>query len=93
VEGFVVQFGDAPGDGFGEPDQPPLPCERSPLTFEPFDVGMAIAGRDTATTQWFVALDRYPQLDGVYTRIGRAEGPWDLLAAGDRVHRVRLAQK
>ena len=93
VEGFVVQFGDAPGDGFGDPQRSPLPCERSPTPFEPLDVGMAIAGRDTATTQWFVALDRYPQLDGVYTRVGRAEGPWGLLAVGDRVHWMRLAQK
>lgn len=93
VEGFVVQFGDRPGDGFGDPERPPLPCERSPVPFETLDVGMAVAGRDTATTQWFVTLDRYPQLDGAYTRIGRAEGPWHLLAEGDRVHRVRLAEK
>jgi cyclophilin family peptidyl-prolyl cis-trans isomerase len=93
VEGFVVQFGDKHGDGFGDPTQAPLPCERSPEPFEPLDVGMAIAGRDTATTQWFVALDRYPQLDGAYTRIGRAEGPWRLLAEGDRIRAVRVAEK
>lgn len=91
VEGFVAQFGDRPGDGFGEPDRPPLPCERSPVPFESLDVGMALAGRDTATTQWFVALERYPQLDGAYTRIGRAEGAWHLLGEGDRMRSVRVS--
>lgn len=93
VEGFVVQFGDKHGDGFGEPTQAPLPCELGPEAFEALDVGMAIAGRDTATAQWFVTLERYPQLDGAYTRIGRAEGPWRSLAEGDRIRSVRVAEK
>lgn len=90
VEGFVVQFGDAPGDGFGDPKIPPLPCERGPATLEALDVGMAMAGPDTAVAQLFVVLGRYPQLDGAYTRIGRAEGPWHLLMEGDVFRTVRV---
>lgn len=92
VEGFVVQFGDAPGDGFGDPKISPLPCERGPSALEALDVGMAIAGPDTAAAQWFVVLGRYPQLDGAYTRIGRAEGPWHLLMEGDVFRTVRVAE-
>lgn len=92
VEGFVVQFGDAPGDGFGDPKMAPLPCERGPSPLEALDVGMAMAGPDAASTQWFVVLERYPQLDGAYTRIGRAEGPWHLLAEGDVFRTVRVVE-
>src|SRR5262249_46245809 len=37
VPGFVVQFGDPAGDGFGGPGREPLRCETSPLPFEPLD--------------------------------------------------------
>ncbi len=90
VAGFVVQFGDSVGDGFGDGRLPPLRSERSPTPFDTFDVGMAIAGKDTATSQFFVTLARYPHLDGSYSRVGRAEGPWDRIVAGDVIHKARV---
>ena len=54
--GFVVQLGDPGGDGFGGSGTP-LRCETSPSPFAPLDVGMALAGRDTGSSQLFVTTD------------------------------------
>jgi len=91
VPGFVVQVGSPSGDGFGGPkDRPPLACETSPQRFRKGSVGMALAGRDTGSSQFFVALSDQPQLDGQYAWLGDATGPWDALVEGDRIVRVRI---
>jgi cyclophilin family peptidyl-prolyl cis-trans isomerase len=82
VPGFVVQFGDPDGDGYGGSGVP-LRCETSPVSFAALDVGMALAGRDTGGSQLFVTLARTPHLDGEYTRVGFAEGAWQTLVEGD----------
>jgi cyclophilin family peptidyl-prolyl cis-trans isomerase len=89
VPGFVVQFGDPEGDGFGGSGTP-LRCETSPVPFGTLDVGMALAGRDTGSSQLFVTLSRTPHLDGEYTRLGRAEGDWASVAPGDVFRNVRV---
>jgi cyclophilin family peptidyl-prolyl cis-trans isomerase len=91
VPGFVVQLGDPDGDGYGGSGNP-LRCETSPVPFEPLDVGMALAGRDTGSSQFFVTLSRTPHLDGEYTRVGRAEGDWDAVVQGDVVSDARLVE-
>jgi cyclophilin family peptidyl-prolyl cis-trans isomerase len=91
VPGFVVQFGDPDGDGYGGSGTP-LRCETSPLPFGPLDVGMALAGRDTGSSQLFVALARCPHLDGEYARVGRAEGAWWSLAQGDVITDVAVLE-
>ena len=90
VRGFVVQFGDRGGDGFGGAGKTPLRCETSPVPFDKNSVGLALSGRDTGSSQLFVVLGTYPHLDGDYTRLGRASGPWELLMAGDEIHRVEV---
>jgi cyclophilin family peptidyl-prolyl cis-trans isomerase len=92
VPGFVVQLGDPDGDGFGGPDLPPLRCQLGPGPFEPGSVGIALAGRDTGSSQLFVALRRAPHLDGGYSLIGRAEPGWERLAPGDRILKVRVLE-
>ncbi|MDB4993942.1 MAG: Peptidyl-prolyl cis-trans isomerase [Myxococcaceae bacterium] len=89
VPGFVVQFGDPEGDGFGGSGHA-LRCETSPVPFGPLDVGMALAGRDTGSSQIFVTLSRTPHLDGEYTRVGRAEGDWSAVAQGDVIKDVHV---
>jgi cyclophilin family peptidyl-prolyl cis-trans isomerase/HEAT repeat protein len=92
VPGFVVQLGDPDGDGFGGPSLPPLRCQ---IGLEPFDVGsvgIALAGRDTGLSQFFVALRRAPHLDGEYSLIGHADPGWERLAPGDRVLRARVLE-
>jgi cyclophilin family peptidyl-prolyl cis-trans isomerase len=87
--GFVVQFGDPGGDGYGGSGRS-LRCETSPKAFEPLDVGMALAGRDTGSSQLFVTLARTPHLDGAYAHIGKAEGDWHAVAEGDVIHDIRV---
>jgi cyclophilin family peptidyl-prolyl cis-trans isomerase len=91
VPGFVVQLGDPDGDGFGGPRKEPLRCETSPIPFEPFDVGVALAGRDTGASQLFVTLGRYPHLDEDYAVIGKASGDWAAVAEGDVIREVRVS--
>ncbi len=88
VPGFVVQFGDPEGDGYGGDGQPPLRCETSPVPFLTGDVGVALSGRDTGSSQLFVTLGRYPHLDGQYAWIGRAGPGWDRVTVGDRILHV-----
>jgi cyclophilin family peptidyl-prolyl cis-trans isomerase/HEAT repeat protein len=90
VSGFVVQLGDPGGDGYGGAPLPPLRCELSPVPFEPGAVGMALSGRDTGNSQFFVTLGRFPHLDGEYTRVGHAEPGWERLRAGDRILSARV---
>lgn len=92
VPGFVVQLGDPGGDGYGGAGKLPLACETSPITFAPLSVGVALAGRDTGSSQLFVTLASFPHLDGDYALIGRAEPGWDKLAQGDVVQKVRVGQ-
>lgn len=91
VPGFVVQFGDPQGDGYGGSGTP-LRCETSPVPFAAFDVGMALAGRDTGSSQIFVTLSRTPHLDGEYTRVGHASGDWAAVAQGDVVTTARVVE-
>ena len=93
IPGFIVQFGDRDGDGFGAAKGPPLRCETSPVPFAAHSVGMAISGRDTGSSQLFVSLDRYPHLDGNFTRIGTASGPWDQLVVGDVIRKVSVSKR
>ena len=87
VPGFVVQLGDRGGDGYGGSGGL-MRCETSPVGFGALDVGVALAGRDTGSSQFFVTLARHPHLDGEYARVGRASGDWDAVAEGDIVTAV-----
>ena len=89
VPGFVVQFGDPGGDGYGGGGKL-LRCETSPVPFGRLDVGIALAGRDTGSSQLFVTLARYPHLDGEYPRIGHAVGDWAAVAEGDVIRDARV---
>jgi cyclophilin family peptidyl-prolyl cis-trans isomerase/uncharacterized SAM-binding protein YcdF (DUF218 family) len=91
VPGFVVQLGDRAGDGYGGSGSL-LRCETSPAPFGALDVGVALAGRDTGSSQFFVALARYPHLDGQYAWIGRAQGDWNAVAEGDVVKAVHVEE-
>jgi cyclophilin family peptidyl-prolyl cis-trans isomerase len=91
VPGFVVQLGDPDGDGYGGSGTS-LRCETSPVPFGLLDVGMALAGRDTGSSQFFVTLSRAPHLDGEYTRVGRAEGDWATIGQGDVIVDARVVE-
>jgi cyclophilin family peptidyl-prolyl cis-trans isomerase len=91
VPGFVVQFGDRAGDGTGAAGREPLRCETAPVAFGPLAVGVALDGRDTGSSQFFVTLARTPHLDGDYARVGAASGDWAAVAEGDVIRKVSVA--
>lgn len=70
VPGFVIQGGDPRGDGYGGPGFL-VPCEWSQQKYERGVVGMALAGKDTGGSQFFIAQAREPRLDARYTILGR----------------------
>jgi len=90
VPGFVVQLGDRDGDGYGGVDRPPLRCETSPAPFEAGSVGIALSGRDTGSSQFFVTLAREPHLDGEYALVGHAGPGWERIVEGDVVTKVTV---
>jgi cyclophilin family peptidyl-prolyl cis-trans isomerase len=89
VPGFVAQLGDRGGDGYGGSGDS-LRCETSPVAFGALDIGVALAGRDTGSSQVFVTLARHPHLDGEYAWVGRADGDWNAVAEGDVVRAVHV---
>ena len=91
VPGFVAQFGDPGGDGYGGSGKL-LRCETAPAPFDLHDVGIALAGRDTGSSQLFVTLARYPHLEGEYTKVGHAEGDWAAVAEGDVIRDVKVEE-
>lgn len=91
VPGFVVQGGDPSGDGYGGPGYSQR-CEESAVPYERGTVGMALAGRDTGGSQFFITYGREPRLDGEYTVFARVVSGMevvDALEAGDRMLSVR----
>ncbi|MBN1609580.1 MAG: peptidylprolyl isomerase [Polyangiaceae bacterium] len=90
VPGFIVQFGDRDGDGYGSAGRPALRDEISPRSFEPSSVGLALSGPDTGSSQLFVTLGPYPHLDGEYPLLGKAGPGWDRLSEGDVIRKVHV---
>jgi len=39
-----------------------------------------------------VTLSRTPHLEGEYTRVGHAEGPWETIAQGDVIKETRVEE-
>jgi cyclophilin family peptidyl-prolyl cis-trans isomerase len=92
VPGFVVQGGDPRGDGYGGPGHV-VPCEWSNLRYERGTVGIALAGKDTGGSQFFVTQTPQPHLDARYTVVGQVgEGldVIDLLLPGDIIESVEV---
>ena len=69
VPNFVVQGGDPRGDGEGGPGYL-IPCEITAHPYRRGTVGMALSGKDTGGSQFFVTTSAQPHLDGRYTSFG-----------------------
>ncbi|CAM2006970.1 peptidylprolyl isomerase [Acanthopleuribacter pedis] len=92
VPNFVVQAGDSRGDGSGGPGHT-IPCEINTLRYKRGTVGMALAGKDTGGSQWFICHSAQPHLDGNYTVFGQVtEGMplVDRLEEGDIILNTRI---
>jgi cyclophilin family peptidyl-prolyl cis-trans isomerase/HEAT repeat protein len=92
VPNFVVQDGDPRGDGEGGPGY----SIRDELNGRPFlrgTVGMALSGKDTGGSQFFITHSPQPHLDAKYTVFGRVVNGMevvDRLQQGDTIQRVRV---
>jgi cyclophilin family peptidyl-prolyl cis-trans isomerase len=94
VPNFVVQGGDPRGDGNGGPGYQ-IRCEINEEPFGRGAVGMALSGKDTGGSQWFVTHSPQPHLDGGYTVFGRVVSGMeviDRIARGDRIRSVTVTE-
>jgi cyclophilin family peptidyl-prolyl cis-trans isomerase len=95
VPGFVVQVGDPRGDGWGGPGYS-VTCEYNDLPYERGAVGMALAGKDTGGSQFFITHTPQPQLNGRYTVFGKIISGMDVvdrLMMFDQIQDVTLLKK
>jgi HEAT repeat protein/cyclophilin family peptidyl-prolyl cis-trans isomerase len=92
VPDFVIQDGCPRGDGWGGPGYV-IPCEYNDRPYEAGTVGMALSGKDTGGSQWFVTLAPAPRLDGRYTAFGSVTSGMEIverIMPGDRIVRVTV---
>jgi cyclophilin family peptidyl-prolyl cis-trans isomerase len=92
VPDFVVQGGDPRGDGWGGPGYT-IRCEYNTLGYERGRVGMALAGKDTGGSQFFITHSPQPHLNGRYTIFGEViegEDVLDAIQVGDIINEVLL---
>lgn len=91
---FVIQGGDPRNDTEGGPGYT-LRCEINLRPFEKGSVGMALAGKDTGGSQFFITLSPQPHLDGGYTCFGRVISGMHVaerIVPGDRILRVSIME-
>jgi cyclophilin family peptidyl-prolyl cis-trans isomerase/HEAT repeat protein len=95
VPNFVVQAGDPRGDQNGGPGYQ-IRCEINEVPYERAAVGMALSGKDTGGSQWFVTHSPQPHLDGGYTVFGhviRGMEVVDNIVRGDVIRRVVVNER
>jgi len=92
VPNFVVQDGCPRGDGWGGPDY--TICSEFALNYyTEGSLGMASAGKDTESSQWFITHSPTPHLDGRYTNFGKVVSGMDVvhqLEVGDKILSVEI---
>ncbi len=95
VPGFVIQDGDPRGDGNGGPPWR-IRCEINMRRYGEGAVGMALSGKDTGGSQYFVTQTPQPHLDGGYTLFGQIlEGQEvvDRMVQGTMINRVTISEE
>lgn len=94
VPNFVIQGGDPRGDGNGGPGYS-IRCEINAVPFARGVVGMALSGKDTGGSQWFVTHAPQPHLDGGYTVFGRVIAGMDVvdrIVRGDAIQSISVKE-
>lgn len=72
VPDFVLQAGCPRGDGYGSSDHTTR-CEINRRRFTAGTLGMALSGKDTGASQFFLTHSDQPHLDGRYTVFGQIQ--------------------
>ncbi len=94
VPNFVAQAGCPRGDGYGSTAYS-IRSEFAPLRYQVGSVGLASAGKDTESCQWFITQVPTPHLDGRYTIFAQVTKGMEVvnrLEIGDEIQRVRLVE-
>jgi hypothetical protein len=87
-----AQGGDPRGDGNGGPGYT-IRCEVNHKPYGRGVVGMALSGKDTGGSQWFITHAPQPHLNGRYTifaRVVRGQDVVGRIVQGDRVLGVKI---
>ena len=94
VPNFVAQGGDPRGDGWGGTDYT-IRSEFADLHYEEGTVGLASAGKDTESCQWFITHNTVPHLDGRYTIFAKVVSGLNVvhqLQIGDKILKAELVK-
>ena len=94
VPNFVIQGGDPRGDGNGGPGYS-IRCEVNQVPYDRGAVGMALSGKDTGGSQWFVTHAPQPHLDGGYTVFGKVVAGMnvvDEIVRGDSIRSISIKE-
>lgn len=94
VPNFVIQGGDPRGDGEGGPGHQ-IRCEINGRPYTRGAVGMALSGKDTGGSQFFITHSPQPHLDGGYTLFGQVTSGLevvDKIVRGDVIKRVVIVE-
>ena len=95
VPNFVIQGGDPRGDGNGGPGYS-IRCEINEVPYDRGAVGMALSGKDTGGSQWFVTHSPQPHLDGGYTVFGNVINGMDVvdqIVRGDLIRTMVITER
>jgi len=90
--GFVIQGGSPRGDSEGGPGYT-LRCEIGQRPYGRGTVGMALSGKDTGGSQFFITHLPTPHLDGGYTALGWVADGMDVvdqIRPGDAIERIQV---
>jgi cyclophilin family peptidyl-prolyl cis-trans isomerase len=94
VPNFVIQGGDPRNDMEGGPGYQ-IRCEINQRPYTAGTVGMALSGKDTGGSQFFITHSPQPHLDGGYTVFGQVVAGMDVvnrMARGDVIQRVEIME-
>ncbi len=95
VPDFVLQDGCPRGDGYGGADHE-IRCEINPHRYLTGTLGMALSGKDTGSSQFFLTHTPQPHLDGRYTVFGQIERGQEIadrVQQGDPILSIRVVDK
>jgi cyclophilin family peptidyl-prolyl cis-trans isomerase/HEAT repeat protein len=96
VPNFVIQTGCPRGDGYGSPDYS-IRTEVPQISYSGEGyVGMASAGQDTESSQWFITHSATPHLEGNYTIFGKVVEGMEVvhnIQMGDKINEIILVNK
>ncbi|WP_211093301.1 peptidylprolyl isomerase [Flammeovirga agarivorans] len=95
VPNFVAQGGDPRGDGFGGLNYS-IPSEFTQLEFTEGSLGIASAGKDTESCQFFFTLVPTHHLDGRYTVFAQVVEGLDIMRKiqyGDKINSIKIVRE